>query len=124
MERLNPELAGQIMELAGTALEGLEYVHLQNSQVNLEPAMRVFVDVIEAFTEIEKALADGGFFGASGDALIEATESVRDGLDWLTKAYEKETTVGLLEIMEVTLLPRYKKWQEVLNERLTPYLPS
>jgi hypothetical protein len=36
----------------------------------------------------------------------------------MTNAYEKRDNVRPLEIMQLTLLPRYKKWQEGLRERL------
>jgi hypothetical protein len=118
MVSINHELARQIAELVDTAFEGLEHVHRQNMEGKFEQTIPLFTDVIEAFTEIEKILALNGLLDNPGDALTSSTQSLKDAFDWMTKAYEKRDNVRPLEIMQLTLLPRYKKWQEGLRERL------
>ena len=86
--------------------------------------MPLFTDVIEAFTEIEKILALNGLLDNPEDALASSTQSLKDGFDWMTKAYEQRDNINPLDTMDLTLLPRYKKWQEDLHECLRSYLSS
>jgi len=124
MVSINQELARQITELAETALEGLEHVQRQNMEGKFEQTMPLFTDVIEAFTEIEKILALNGLLDNPEDALASSTQSLKDGFDWMTKAYEQRDNINPLDTMDLTLLPRYKKWQEDLHECLRSYLSS
>lgn len=119
---MNAELAQKVMELAETGLEGLEHVHRQNMAGNVERTIPVFMDVLESFTEIVSVLSNRGLLENHDDALVSSTKDLQDGFDWMVKAYEKRENTRPLEIMQLTLLPRYKKWQEILNERLRVYM--
>ena len=114
---MNRDLAKRLLELAETGLEGLEYVKEQNGQGNFEQAMSVFADVIHSFSEIENILnthqPEEGH-----DDLATATESLRDGFNWMVRAYESQEQGGTLGVMQLTLIPRYKSWQEELEKSL------
>jgi len=120
---MNHDLAKRLLELAETGLEGLEYVKEQNGQGNFEQAMSVFADIIHSFSEIENVLntnqPEEGYAG-----LASATESLRDGFNWMVKAYESQEQGGTLGIMQLTLIPRYKSWQEELEKSLSRYIVS
>ena len=100
---MNHDLAKRLLELAETGLEGLEYVKEQNGQGNFEQAMSVFADIIHSFSEIENVLntnqPEEGYAG-----LASATESLRDGFNWMVKAYESQEQGGTLGIMQLTLM--------------------
>ena len=104
---MNHDLAKRLLELAETGLEGLEYVKEQNGKSNFEQAMSVFTDVIHSFSEIENVLNTNQ--PEEDDAhLATATESLRDGFNWMVKSYENQEQGGTLEVMQLTLIPRYK----------------
>ena len=119
---MNHDLAKKLVELAETGLEGLEYVKEQNGQGNFEQAMSVFTDVIHSFSEIENVLNTNQ--PECSDDLTSATESLRDGFNWMVKAYESQEQGGTLGIMQLTLIPRYKSWQEELEKSLSRYIVS
>ena len=58
------------------------------------------------------------------DDLLSATDLLRDGFDWMVKAYESQEQGGTLGIMQLTLIPRYKSWQEELEKSLSRYIVS
>ena len=120
---MNHDLAERLLELSETGLEGLEYVKEKNKHGNYEQAMSVFTDVIHAFSEIENVL-DTNQPEECSDDLTSATESLRDGFNWMVNAYESQEQGGILEIMQLTLLPRYKSWQEELEKGLSRYIVS
>jgi hypothetical protein len=95
----------------------------RNGQGNFEQAMPVFADVIHSFSEIENVLNTNQ--PEEGDAdLATATESLRDGFNWIVRAYESHEHGGTLEVMQLTLLPRYKSWQDELEKNLSRYIVS
>ena len=117
---MNRDLAKRLLELAETGLEGLEHVRDQIGLGNYEQAMSVFTDVIHSFSEIENVL--NAYQTQESDAdLATATESLRDGFNWMVKAYESQEQGGTLGIMQLTLIPRYKSWQEELENSLGRY---
>ena len=120
---MNRDFAKRLLELAKTGLDGLEYVKEQNEQGNFEQAMSVFTDVVHSFSEIENVLntnhPEKGY-----DDLATATESLKDGFNWMVKAYESQEQGGTLGIMQLTLIPRYKSWKEELEKSLSRYIVS
>ena len=120
---MNRDLAKRLLELAETGLEGLEHVRDQIGLGNYEQAMSVFTDVLHSFSEIENVLNTNQLEESYAD-LATATESLRDGLNWMVKAYESQEQGGTLEIMQLTLIPRYKSWQEELEKGLNRYIVS
>ena len=120
---MNRDLAKRLLELTATGLEGLEYVKEQSGLGNFEQAMSVFTDLLHSFSEIENVLNTNQPEEGS-DELASASESLRDGFNWMVKAYEKQEQGGKLEIMQLTLIPRYKSWQEELEKSLSRYIVS
>ncbi len=123
LNSMNRNLAMRLLELAATGLEGLEYVKEQNGQGNYEQAMLVFTDVIHSFSEIENVLNTNQPEQGCAD-LVTDTELLRDGFNWMVRAYESQEQGGTLGIMQLTLIPRYKSWQEELEKSLSRYIVS
>lgn len=84
---MNRDVAERVLELSRTGLEGLEYVRDQIGLGKYEQSIAVFTDVIHAFTEIEDVL--NTYQGEQDSDLLSATSSLRDGFDWMVKAYEE-----------------------------------
>jgi len=118
---MNHEIATNLIELSHTGLEGLEYVRKRSSAGFFENTVSVFTQVVEAFSEIEKTLLTHLTL-SEDDMLFQATESLRDALDWMTAAYEGDKGAKPMEIMQFTLVPRYEKWQRELYKTLELYL--
>jgi len=123
LNSMNRDLAKRLLALAETGLEGLEYVKEQDGLGNFEQTMSVFTDVIHSFSEIENVLNTNQMEEGYAD-LATATESLRDGFNWMVKAYENQEQGGTLGIMQLTLIPRYKSWQEELEKILSQYIVS
>ena len=119
---MNRDLANRLLELAETGLEGLEHVRDQIGLGNYEQSMSVFTDVVHAFSEIEGVLRSTYQSEQGSDDLLSVTDSLKDGFDWMVKAYEERGR--LQEIMQLTLIPRYKSWQEELEKSLSRYIVS
>lgn len=123
LNSMNRDLVKRLLALAETGLEGLEYVKEQNGRGSFEQAMSVFTDVLHSFSEIENVLNTNQPEEGYAD-LATATESLRDGFNWMVKAYESQEQGGTLGIMQLTLIPRYKCWQEELEKSLSRYIVS
>ncbi len=116
---MDENVAKRILELTDSGLQGLEYVHEQNMEGRLEQTASVFAHVVQAFSEIEQSLVGSKVMCKE---LEEASNSLRDGLDWMTKAYEKQENIRPVEVMQLTLLPRYGAWMEELAKCLSQYV--
>ena len=114
---MNRDVAGRLLELAQTGLEALEYVQEQTGQGNYEGAISVFTDVLHSFSEIEDVLDSNHIAGVA--ELASATESLRDGFDWMVKAYAGGKQGDTLDIVQLTLIPRYQRWLEELQKELS-----
>lgn len=119
---MNRDVAERVLELSRTGLDGLEYVRDQIGLGKYEQSMSVFIDVVYAFTEIEGVLGSIDQPEQDFDGLIASTDSLRDGFDWMVKAYEERGR--LQEILHLTLMVRYKAWQKELEESLSQYIVS
>ena len=78
---------------------------------------------LQSFSEIDNVLNTKQPEDGYAD-LASATESLRDGFNWMVKAYESQEQGGTLGIMQLTLIPRYKSWQEELEKSLSRYIVS
>ena len=119
---MNRDVAQKLLELSKTGLEGLEYVRDQMGLGKYEQSMSVFTDVVYAFTEIEDVLRSTYQPEQDTNGLLSATDSLKDGFDWMVKAYEERGR--LQEILQLTLMVRYKAWQKELEQSLSQYIVS
>lgn len=119
---MDRDVAEKLPELSKTGLEGLEYVRDQIGLGKYEQSMSVFTDVIYAFTEMESVLGSTYQLEQDSDGLLSATDSLKDGFDWMVTTYEKRGR--LQEIMQLTLMVRDKAWQKELEQSLSQYIVS
>ena len=117
---MNQELAGQMLQLSRTGLEGLEHICELNEKGDYETGVKLFSDEVWAVSEIEKALAvdDSDLDFQLKDAQDELTLVFATVAD----AYEDKAYQQLTGLMDNSLVPLYKKWQEGLQTALQPYL--
>lgn len=89
---------------------------------DFESAARVLTDVIASFAQIQEALP---VVGLTGDHPVhEAGTSLQEGFRQYLESYEARDHAALLNMTELTLLPRYTAWQEALERALRPHLAS
>ena len=86
---MNRDVAKGLLELAETGLRGLEHVRDHIGLGNYEQSLSVFTDVVHAFSEIEGVLR--GTYQPEQDSyeLLSATDSLKDGFDWMVNANEE-----------------------------------
>lgn len=122
---MNPaqmDVMRRILELADSAREGLDYVNEKNREGDFESAAQVLTDVIAAFAQIHEAFP---IVGLSDDEVVgAATASLQEGFRHYLDRYEARDHTALRDITELTLLPRYRTWQEALEQALRPHLAS
>jgi len=106
----------RILDLATSARVELEYVSDKNREGNFESAARVLTDVIASFVQIQEALPVVGLTGEN--PVQEASALLQEGFRYYVERYEVRDYAALRNITELTLLPRYKTWQEALEQAL------
>lgn len=115
----------RVLELAETASEGLEHIHQRQSKGHHpNDTAALFADVVHAFAQIEETI-DRALPALKDTAELTAqTNTLRDGLQWMTAAYEGTSDMSPLATLQFTLLPRYESWHEALRLAIRPHLVS
>ncbi|MGF7184415.1 hypothetical protein GGQ84_000498 [Desulfitispora alkaliphila] len=117
------EVMTKAIELSRTGLEGLEHIHKKTIEGQFEETAILFKDVFHAFTEVEQAIKP--IIPELDENEIEPlTASLIEGFKLMLAAYEKEENMRPVEVMQFTLLPRYKKWQAELEKSFAKYTAS
>lgn len=118
------EVMRRVLGLADTTLEGLR--HIQQRQLkghHPDETTTLCADVVHAFAEIEEAIHRGLPPLDTGD-LVAQTNTLREGLHWMTAAYEGNSDMRLLATLQFTLLPRFESWHEALQRVIRPHFAS
>lgn len=124
MER-HYDLMKRVLELADTALEGLEHTHRRHLLGHRsEETAPLFTDVVHAFAQIEETIHRALPSLKDTTDLAAQTDALREGLQWMTAAYEGTSEVSPLAILQFTLLPRFKSWHGALQQAIRPHLAS
>ncbi len=117
------EIMKRILELAETTLEGLEHVSRRVQEGYFQDTTELFTDVVASIHEMEKALQP--FLPELEENDLEKkNKELLQALRFLLAAYEGDQDVRPVEVLQFTLLPRYRAWQEELRGALGPYTAS
>jgi len=110
-------------ELADTCLKGLEHIRSKLNQGEFNSTLMMFHDSANAFHQMQKSIQT--VLKELPDNELELlSDSLRDTIELVVSTYEQEDRGKVLEILQFTLLPQYKKWQDELNRCFQPYLLS
>jgi len=113
----------QAKDLSDTCLEGLEHVKSKLNQGEFESTMMMFHDSANAFYQMHKSIQP--VLKELPDNELELlSDSLRDTIELVVSTYEQGDRSKVLETLQFTLLPQYKKWQDELNHCFQPYLLS
>ncbi len=116
---MNRDLALRINQLLTTGYEGLEHVGAKNKLGEFEEGMFTFKEVVEAFDAIQSVLTK--HLGSYEEDLAGSYESLCEGFSHLVDSYERKDIARYQQLLELTLLPRYRAYQEVIGALLLPY---
>jgi|SRR5699024_4177268 len=113
----------QVSDLLETVDEGLQHTQTLLKQGKFEASISLFSDIVQAFSTIEKSVLN------LPEALLtekmkSLTEKVRNALDKAVEAYETAKYDDVRELLQLTLLPAFNSWKEVLDSKFTPYVVS
>jgi RNA binding exosome subunit len=113
----------QSTELLKTALEGLQHIQTLLSEGKFEDSIFLFENTVQAFSTIENSLK-----GFPDDILTEdiqtITNNVRNAFEIVVSSYETKNYAKVQEVLQFTLIPRYKNWEHELEKTFNPYLVS
>lgn len=117
------DMIKKINELSQTGLEGLEHIHSKAKEGKFETTIYLFQDVFNSFREIDQTMQEALPPG-NNTSIQQITASLLKGFQTLLAAYNKEENMRPLEILQFTLLPYYRKWQEEIQKHLEPCVIS
>lgn len=111
------------LDLADTCLQGLEHVRLCMEEGRFEDGIIMLNDTVQGYFQMEKSISL--LIARLPDNNIALSgEDLRKALNTLISEQEKGNRGKVLEQMQLSLLPAYKKWQAELNKSLSPYVAS
>lgn len=113
----------QIIDLAETCNEGLEYIKNMLEEGCFEETVPLLIDFVNAFHSIEKALQLVESLLLT-ERLGTHTEILGQNLDLIVTAYEQRDLNKAYQVMDQKLLPSYKEWHAELDRVLLPVVVS
>jgi len=114
MEKYNDVLK-RSTELLETVHEGLLHILKRLNDGHFEDTIYLFEDAVEAFSVIERSLNVIPKDLLNED-LGELTVKVKDAIELTVDAYELKDYAKAKEILQFSLIPRCKKWNEALAD--------
>jgi hypothetical protein len=114
MEKYNDVLKRSI-ELLETVHEGLLHILKKLNEGHFEDTIYLFEDAVEAFSVIERSLNVIPKDILNED-VTELTMKVKNVIELVVSAYELKDHAKVKEILQFSLIPRCKKWNETLAD--------
>ncbi|WP_188454180.1 hypothetical protein [Virgibacillus oceani] len=115
------EMMKHSQELQETVYEGLQHMQDLLKEGKFEATIPLFQNIVRAFSSVEKSILT-----LPDDILSEGiqgvTTKVRDALELVVESFEASDYGKIHEILQFTLIPRYKNWINKLEEMFRPYL--
>lgn len=109
--------------LQDTAYEGLQHMQLLFKEGEFEETISLFTNIIQATLSIEESLTTLPKEVLSED-IADGTEKIKRGMDIIVELYENKDYGKILEVLQLTLIPSYKRWNEATEIAFQRYLLS
>jgi hypothetical protein len=122
MEKYNDVLK-KSTELLETVQEGLLYTLKRLNEGHFEDTIYLFEDAVEAFSVIERSLNVIPKDILNED-VTELTAKVKNAIELIVSAYELKDDAKVKEILQFSLIPRCKKWNEALADTSARFFVS
>ncbi|BAU26562.1 hypothetical protein DFP93_10856 [Aneurinibacillus soli] len=113
----------QTVELSETMSEALEHIKIRVNEGNIESTIQLVDDTMIAFSTIVKSM-QRFLYKLPPNQIEEHTDMLVKGFQVLTTAYEQGQSGKILEVLQFTILPAYKKWSSELEKHLQSYIVS
>ena len=117
------EVMKKSLELSETILEGLQHIQKLLSEGKSEQSVFMFEDVLEAYTAIS-ATIEPVINELNNESISAQQAAFSQAADLVVTAYEEKNYAKVQEILQFTLVPRFKKLKEELEQAFKPYVIS
>lgn len=109
------DIADRILQLLDTIGEGLEYLHSRLQEGIVEENRYLIEDLGAALQAVKASLA------AANDLAIDAAAAeLGRCLEELDRAYSGGEVEKARFEMQITVMPAFKRWEQLLRSYLTP----
>src|SRR5690349_7118852 len=108
------EVMKKSLELSETILEGLQYIQKLLSEGKTEQSVFMFEDALEAYTAIS-ATIDPVVNELNNESIPAQQAPFSQAADLAVTAYEEKNYAKVQEMLQFTLVPRFKKLKEELE---------
>jgi len=119
VDQQNAEIMKAALELAQSCLDGLDKIKAKLNEGQLEDTMAYFNHIANSFYNILEAIQPV-LEELPSNNLESLSRSLHQALGTAVPAYEEKDLARVLEIMQFTLLPAYRKWYEELDRCFRP----
>src|SRR5699024_9253767 len=109
----------QVSDLLETVDEGLQHTQTLLKQGKFEASISLFSDIDQAFVTIEQSVLKWPEVLLT-EKRKPVTEKVRIALDKAVEAYETAKYDDVRELLQLTVLPAFNSWKEVLVSKFPP----
>lgn len=117
------EVMKQSLELSETLLEGLQHIQKLLNEGKSEQTIFLFEDTLVAYETIARTVES--VVNELNNESIPAQQAVfSQAADLVVTAYEERNYAKVQEVLQFTLVPRFKKLKEQLEEVFKPYVIS
>ena len=117
------EVMKKSLELSETILEGLQHIQKLLNEGKNEQSVFMFEDALEAYTAISTTI-EPVINELNNESISAQQAAFSQAADLVVTAYEEKNYAKVQEILQFTLVPRFKKLKEQLEEAFKPYVIS
>lgn len=111
------------LELSETIIEGLHHIQKLFSEGKHEQTVFLFEDVLEAYATIGRTI-DSAVRELNNESIPMKQAEFSQAANLVVTAYEDKNYPKVQEILQFTLVPRFKKLKEELERAFNPYTIS
>ncbi|WP_066290399.1 hypothetical protein [Bacillus sp. FJAT-29937] len=117
------EVMKKSLELSETILEGLRYIQKLLSEGKSEQSVFMFEEVLQAYATIERNI-EPVVNELNNESISAKQAEFSHTANLVVTAYEEKNYAKVKEIIQFTLVPRYKRLKEELELAFNPFIVS
>lgn len=117
------EVMKKSLDLSETILEGLQHIQKLLNAGKSEQSIFMFEDTLQAYATIGKTIGVA-VKEIKNDSIPAKQAEFSKAVDLGVTAYENKNYSKVLEILQFTLIPRFKRLKKELEEAFNPYILS
>lgn len=117
------DIIRKTLDLADTCLQGLEHVITCNNEGRFEDGLIMLHDSVQCYYQMEKALVPV-LTKLPANGMGPLSEALCNALDTVISIQERGGRAKVLELMQFSVVPAYRKWHAELNRCLRSHVAS